>query len=223
MQAWLQDKQAAGIFTDGNAHLSLRNRQERRRVDKLSQLRVQAPSAHAPHPGPDQPGSVFSQGSDLRSKLAPWSFYRWSLLTDSAAASCWSTARAHESVAIVPCAGGRQVLATLPGRSAILGNPGQPWPHGGGSHSLRRWGPEAARRSDVGVRAGLTAPNPHGLSLLPPSDPHPLNCSEFLIQHAELQTGTVIFKCRSSCQWALQPKNKTTFLPSTVTKMSEYK
>ena len=47
------------------------------------------------------------------------------------------------------------------GLCGAISNPGRLQPRGGESHSLRSWGPEMARPSDVRVRAGRRDSNLH--------------------------------------------------------------
>lgn len=71
---------------------------------------------------------------------------------------------------------GTQVLANAAAcaaRSAIR----RLRPRGGGSHSLWSWGPEAARPSDVRVRAGPPNPLPLWAGVFVAFKPPPLRCS----------------------------------------------
>lgn len=105
-QSWFQeDRQVAGLIFDGSTHLHLDNLGGRW-VNK-----ARAGSWHHPHLALTHLESVLSQGSDPQSELTPWSFNGWNQLTDSAAASCSSTARAHESVAMVTGTSGTLVPA----------------------------------------------------------------------------------------------------------------
>lgn len=182
-------------------------------MGKQSQLRVQAPSLPAPHPGSDQP----------RQHPFPeiWSPAKTGALT---LLQLKPTHRLGRRFLLVhrqgPRVGGhgprRRWDAGAGGlagwHGAIVGSRGSQQArlrrHRGGSHSLRRWGPETARRSDVGGRAG---PDPFGavasVAFWPP--PSPLPSSRFLIQHPEPQAEVVILKGLSSSERAVQPHSRS--------------